>query len=58
VQPFAVRADSPNHHLGQRLLAFLKDHREQFEKAGFHWRGEETAVRSKDIVLPDWLKDK
>ncbi|MEP6669518.1 MAG: substrate-binding domain-containing protein [Chthoniobacter sp.] len=58
VQPFAVRADSPNARLGQRLLAFLKSNRAQFEQAGFQWRGEETAVQSKDIVIPDWLKNK
>ena len=58
VQPFAVRADSPNRHLGGRLLAFLRNNRAPFEQAGFHWRGEEAALRSKDIVIPDWLKDK
>lgn len=58
VQPFAVRADSPNHHLGGRLLAFLKANRAQFEQSGFEWRGEEPAVQSKDIVIPDWLKNK
>jgi molybdenum ABC transporter molybdate-binding protein len=58
VQPFAVRGDSPNHYLGERLLAFLKANRTQFEQAGFVWRGEDTAVRSKEIVIPDWLKDK
>jgi len=58
VQPFSVRADSPHRWLGGRLLAFLKDHRGQFEQAGFAWRGEEAALQSKDIVIPDWLKDK
>ena len=58
VQPFAVRGDSPHRYLGQRLLAFLKNNRAQFERSGFNWRGEETALRSKDIVIPDWLKDK
>jgi ABC-type molybdate transport system substrate-binding protein len=58
MQPFAVRGNSPNHRLGERLLAFLKENRAQFEKSGFHWRGEEKVVQSKDIVLPDWLKDK
>jgi ABC-type molybdate transport system substrate-binding protein len=58
VQPFAVRGDSPNHRLGERLLAFLKNNRAQFEKSGFQWRGEEAALHSKDIVIPDWLKDK
>ncbi len=58
VQPFSVRSTSPNYHLGQRLLAFLKGHRGSFEQAGFSWRGEEAALQSKDIVVPDWLKNK
>ena len=57
VQPFSVRSTSPNAQLGQRLLAFLKANRAQFEQAGFQWRGEE-AMQSKDIKVPDWLKDK
>jgi len=58
VQPFSVRNDSPNAQLGQRLLAFLKANRGAFEKAGFHWRGEEAALKSKDIEVPEWLKEK
>jgi ABC-type molybdate transport system substrate-binding protein len=58
VQPFSVRSTSPNYHLGQRLLAFLKDHHQQFEDAGFQWRGNEAALQSKEIQLPDWLKAK
>jgi molybdate transport system substrate-binding protein len=58
VQPFAVRHDSPNRYLGERLLTFLKSNRAQFEQSGFVWRGEETALHSKDIVIPDWLKEK
>ena len=57
VQPFAVRGDSLNRQLSQRLLAYLKDHREAFEAAGFAWRGEEKAVKSDQILLPDWLKE-
>ena len=57
VQPFSVRANSPNARLSQRLLLFLKAHPEKFEGAGFQWRGEE-AMLSKDIKVPDWLKDK
>jgi hypothetical protein len=57
VQPFSVRTNSPNAQLGNRLLSFLKANRAQFEQAGFQWRGEEP-VRSKDIKVPDWLKDK
>ncbi len=55
VQPFAVRHDSPNRQLSERLLTFLKDHRKSFEEAGFVWRGEEKAVRSAEIELPVWL---
>ncbi len=58
VQPFSVRSSSPRYHLGRRLLAFLKTNREQFEKSGFQWRGDEPAIQSKDIVVPDYLKDK
>jgi molybdate transport system substrate-binding protein len=57
VQPFSVRTSSPNAQLGQRLLTFLKSNRGKFEQAGFQWRGEE-AMPSKDIKVPDWLKDK
>ena len=57
VQPFSVRSTSPNARLGQRLLAFLKANHAKFEQAGFQWRGEE-AMPSKDIKVPDWLKDK
>jgi len=55
-QPFAVAAKSPNARLAGRLLAFLRANRERFEKAGFHWRGDESAVASKDIVVPAYLK--
>ena len=57
VQPFSVRTNSPNARLSQRLLLFLKAHPEKFEGAGFQWRGEE-AMPSKDIKVPEWLKDK
>ena len=57
VQPFSVRANSPNARLGQRLLAFLRANRAQFEKAGFEWRSE-AVMQSKDIKVPDWLKAK
>lgn len=57
VQPFAVRHDSPNRHLSQRLLDYLKMHRESFEAAGFVWRGEEKAVPSAEIEVPEWLKN-
>jgi molybdenum ABC transporter molybdate-binding protein len=57
VQPFSVRTNSPNARLGQRLLAFLQANRSQFEQKGFQWRGEDV-LQSKDIKVPDWLKDK
>jgi molybdenum ABC transporter molybdate-binding protein len=57
VQPFSVRTTSPNAQLGRRLLAFLRENRAQFEQTGFEWRGE-SAMQSKDIKVPDWLKDK
>lgn len=58
VQPFAVRHDSPNQQLGRRLLAFLREQRTTFENAGFVWKGDTAPVKSADIVLPDWLKQK
>jgi molybdate transport system substrate-binding protein len=58
VQPFSVRSTSPRYQLGRRLLAFLKANRAQFEQAGFAWRGDEPAIPSKDIVVPDYLKEK
>lgn len=57
IQPFAVRANSPNSHLAARLLDHLKANRAEFEEAGFIWRGDEAAIKSKDIQVPDWLKD-
>jgi ABC-type molybdate transport system substrate-binding protein len=56
IQPFSVRKDSPNKQLATRLLDFLKANRGDFEDAGFQWRGNEPAIQSKDIVVPDWLK--
>lgn len=56
IQPFAVREDSAHKQLGRRLLTYLREHKESFEKAGFAWRGDATPVRSAEIVLPDWLK--
>ncbi|MBI5774390.1 MAG: substrate-binding domain-containing protein, partial [Verrucomicrobia bacterium] len=56
IQPFAVRKDSPNRQLATRLLDFLKANRGEFEQAGFQWRGNEPAMKSKDIVVPEWLK--
>ncbi len=58
VQPFAVRHDSPNQQMGHRLLSFLREHRESFESAGFVWKGNTAPIKSAEIVLPDWLKQK
>lgn len=58
LQPFSVRRDSPYREMGHRLLAFLREHRKNFEDAGFVWKGETTPVKSAEIVLPDWLKEK
>lgn len=56
IQPFAVRAASPNYHLGQRLLSFLRNNPDAFTEAGFIWRGEETAIPSDQLEIPDYLK--
>lgn len=58
IQPFAVRKDSPNTHLARRLLDFLKANRGAFEQAGFQWRGNEPALKSKDIKVPEYLLEK
>jgi molybdenum ABC transporter molybdate-binding protein len=57
VQPFAVRAGSPNAQLAARLLDFLRANRARFEQAGFVWR-DEPPLRSADIRVPDWLREK
>jgi len=56
VQPFAVRAASPNYHLGQRLLSFLRENPEPFTKAGFIWKGETAPIPSDQLEIPDYLK--
>ncbi len=58
MQPFAVRKDSPNRELGKRLLAYLRAHKESFEKAGFVWRGDSAPVKSTELEIPDYLKQK
>ena len=58
IQPFAVRKDSPNTQLARRLLEFLKANRSEFEQAGFQWRGNEPALKSKDIKVPEYLQQK
>ncbi len=56
VQPFAVRKDSPRHHLSQRLLAYLRAHRSAFEDAGFIWKGETEPIPSAQLDIPEHLK--
>lgn len=56
VQPYSIRRDSPNRQLGGRLLEHLRRNRERFTETGFIWRGDEPAIRSKDIEVPPWLK--
>jgi molybdate transport system substrate-binding protein len=58
IQPFAVRHDSPNRQLGQRLLAYLLQNRDSFEQAGFTWKGDLQTIDSAKIELPEWLKQK
>jgi ABC-type molybdate transport system substrate-binding protein len=58
MQPFAVRGDSPNRQIAARLLDFLKANRAEFEQAGFVWRGNGAPIRSSQIQVPDWLKEK
>lgn len=58
IQPFSVRKDSPNRELARRLLDHLKANRDSFEKAGFVWTGDNKPVKSADIELPEWLKQK
>ena len=56
VQPFAVRKDSPNRLLANRLLAFLRANKAAFEKSGFIWRGDSEPVKSDKLEIPEWLK--
>lgn len=58
IQPFSVRKDSPNRELARRLLDHLKANRESFEKAGFVWTGDSKPIKSSEIELPEWLKEK
>ncbi len=58
VQPFAVRSNSPNRELGRRLLAYLRAHKESFEKAGFVWRGDSAPVKSSELEIPEYLRQK
>ncbi|WP_395752086.1 molybdate ABC transporter substrate-binding protein [Prosthecobacter sp.] len=58
VQPFAVRKDTAYQQLSRRLLAYLRENRASFESAGFAWKGDTAPVKSAEIVLPEWLKQK
>jgi len=58
IQPFAVRERSPNRQLARRLLDTLRANRGEFEQAGFLWRGNEPALKSKDIKVPEYLLEK
>lgn len=58
VQPFAVRSDSANKQTSQRLLTFLREHKESFENVGFVWTGNNETVPSDKLNIPDWLKQK
>lgn len=43
VQPFSIARSSDYKYLGRRLFEKLLDAREEFEAAGFHFRGEEES---------------
>lgn len=58
VQPFAVRGDSVNRRLSERLLAFLKANKGAFEEAGFMWTGEGKPVPTDKLNIPEWLRKK
>lgn len=58
VQPFAVRKDSSYRQISQRFLTFLRKNHDKFTDVGFAWKGDTKAVKSSEIVLPDWLKPK
>jgi molybdate transport system substrate-binding protein len=58
IQPFAVRKDSPYSAIGHRMLDYLKAHKGSFEKAGFVWRGDTAPVKSGELEIPDYLKQK
>ncbi len=49
---------SVNRPASETLLGRFATHRQEFEKAGFHWRGDEAPVSSKSIEVPAWLKEK
>ncbi|MBX7207865.1 MAG: substrate-binding domain-containing protein [Verrucomicrobiaceae bacterium] len=56
VQPFAVRKDSDYRGISNRLLAWLRGHKETFEAAGFVWTGNSEPVASDKLDIPPWLR--
>jgi molybdate transport system substrate-binding protein len=58
VQPFAVRGESRRKQLAGRLLEHLLANRGRFEESGFIWKGDQPAVKSKDIEIPSYLLPK
>ncbi|HAL72653.1 MAG TPA: molybdate ABC transporter substrate-binding protein [Verrucomicrobiales bacterium] len=58
IQPFAVRTNSPNKQLGNRMLAWLQENQKSFTDAGFVWKGDSPAIKSSDLEIPEWLKQK
>jgi hypothetical protein len=54
LQPFSVRADSPQHELATRLLGFLRSKQAHFQEAGFRWRDDQP-IKSSEIKVPAWL---
>ncbi len=58
IQPFAVRKDSSYSAIGHRMLDYLKAHKGSFEKAGFVWRGDTAPVKSGELEIPDYLRQK
>jgi molybdenum ABC transporter molybdate-binding protein len=58
IQPFAVRKDSRYSAIGHRMLDYLKANKGSFEKAGFVWRGDTAPVKSGELEIPDYLKQK
>jgi molybdate transport system substrate-binding protein len=57
LQPFSIRADTPNQQLAHRLLDFLRSNSKRFELAGFRWRSDQPVLKSKNIEVPAWLRD-
>jgi ABC-type molybdate transport system substrate-binding protein len=56
VQPFSVRSDSEKRQLANRLQDHFLAHPEAFTETGFIWRGDQGAVKSSEIEIPEWLR--